>query len=741
MKRAMTSVFRIGFGLALLLSPMPFEAQTQLPATDIPMMVTPHKWAVSYRQRTLTIDVPTNVTYVTRANVTWLKAVSAGSGKVSVLIEQNPTSASRSGDITFSSGNLIKTLTITQGADGSAEFINPSDKNVMNLFSPYFTDAICTKLKPTVNQDTANAIANPYVKQLVNNILSGTYSTKYRVGEFQAYRPTSSLASELKTSYYNSYENPTGIYFGKGEKVVIFVDGMGSDKASLIIKSFGQASYSGEGHPESSYSLVNGVNVITTTNRGNGYLSYYTDNYAKAPNIKIHFANAKENGYFDLERGDTNDDWKTLLANACSDIVDVRTKRMQVACPLYWLKAKCPTNGHELALIYDSVIYREREIMGLSLFGREPKNHQFARPVDGGMFADGTGAAAAFDLFGGWVNPSGFDFWGFGHELGHVNQVRPGLKWTGCGETTNNISSAWVEYNLGTGYLRLEDENSGVNDYSGLRGGRFETYLEEGVRKGVYWQLQDGPDYHGATPESVTVTDINYDGTAIGSITTTKRNYDHFVKVVPLWQLLLYTQLAGKSMNAYPKVIEGIRTYPNENAMTNGQLQMKFMRSFCDSTKINFLPFFEKAGMLKPINSYIEDYSAGWIKISQQMIDDLKSYIAAKGYSQPAASLNYINGYNWKTFRDEAPLTEATLNTGCSKLSSGRIQVDANVWKNAVAYETYAADGTLLRITMFGLGAPQKSSRYTQVLWPSTENPAYIMAVGFDGKRVKCYQP
>ena len=612
------------------------------------------------------------------------------------------------------------------------------DETLNNIFKTYFKDNICSELKDGITEADVPSIPNAYARQLVYNMLNG-YDTNYRVGEFEAYRSLSSLANELKTNSYNAYENPTGIYFTKGQTLVLFVEGIETGMpVSLTIKSFGPNQGS-EDHPESSYSLANGVNVITAANRGNGYISYYTTKYETAPKVKIHFALADVNGYFDLERGDDNTYWKKLLLNAKSDILDIRTKRMQVAAPVSTLKSVCASKGVELATIYDNVIYREREIMGLEKYGREPKNRQFARPVDSGMFADGIGAAASFGSFSEWANPNDFGFWGFGHELGHVNQVRPGLKWVGCGETTNNIYSAWVEHTLGSGYHRLEDETSGIDEYSGLRGGRFEAYLEEGVRKGVSWQLQDGPDYHGATPESSSVAGEDYNGNKTATVTTTSRNYDHFVKVVPFWQLELYCLTAGKAPDAFGKVIEGIRTYANESSMSNGQLQIKFMRSFCDSTQTNFLDFFEKAGMLRPIDAYIEDYSKGWLKINETMINELKEYIAAKNYPEPAAALNYINAYNWETFRDEGKLAEGTVGSGCTKLSSGRIQVDNTAWKNAVGYETYDADGNLLRITMFGLGATQQTSRYTQVLWPSTA--AYIMAVGYDGTRVKIYEP
>ena len=610
------------------------------------------------------------------------------------------------------------------------------------MFSQYFEDALCTRLKPGVDEAAISKIANPYVKMLAYNILSDpTYSeSKYRIGTYEAYETLSSLSSRLKVNTYNAYENPTGLYFEAGKPLVVFVEGIGEDPVSLKIKNFGQA-YEGEPQSESSYSLRNGVNVITPLNRGNGYVSYYTDNYKNAPSVKIHFALATENGYFDLERGDTNEDWIELLKNAKSDIIDLRTKRIQVAYPTARFKQYCPKNAVELALLSDSTIYYERDIMGL--VGKEPKNRQFARVVWGGfMFADGVGAAAHDNSLEGWMSPDNFGPWGFGHELGHVNQVRPGLKWVGCGETTNNIYSAWVEHKLGTGYHRLESERSGVNDYNGLRGGRFNTYLEENVRKGVSWQLADGPDYHGAQYNKKVVKNQDYAGNVLSQDTTVlTRNFDHFVKLVPFWQLQLYCQEAGYSPNVFGKVVEVLRNDDDSN-MSNGMHQMRFMRLVCEATQMDFLDFFEKAGMLRPINAFIEDYGANWLKINESMIQELRNHVAEKGYKKPEGEINYISARNWKIYRDKLPLEGAAVGEGCSE-TSGRIKVMHDVWKNAVAFETYDAEGKLLRISMGGLGEDTDNGyKFTQVLWPQTETEkaAYIMAVGWDGTRIKCYE-
>ena len=626
---------------------------------------------------------------------------------------------------------------------------------VENIINTYFTSSLCNELRPDITASQLAAIPVAYFRQLANQLNEGTYSTKFRVGTFGCYLTRGTLRNQLKTSQaYDPYENPTGIYFKQGDKVVIFAEGIdGGHPVQLCIKEFSNANDIGsEGQPESYYSLTNGMNVITATNRGNGYISYYSDDYQNAPDVKLHFAMANEVGYFDQAKKMTNDDWKQMLTNAQkvgADNIDVLSNRLHVVVPVANALNVCPVNGEKLALLYDSIVYRERELMGLPQHTIAPKNHQFARPVKSGMFADGNGAAAAFGSFNEWCNPESMGFWGIGHELGHINQITPGFKWNGLGETTNNIYSAWVEHKLGaataygTGYHRLEDENTGVNDYSWTRGGRFQTYIEEGVRKGVSWQLQDGPDYHGSEPSTEVIADVDENGNATGnSVVSNRRNYDHFVKVVPFWQLELFALEAGKAPNAWSDFIQSYRDgFDQSKFNTNGKQQMEMIRRFCDAAKLNLCSFFEKAGMLRPIHAYIEDYSRAWTVITQKMCDDLKAEIAAKGYPEAPEGLNFINAYNFKRFRDEVKLTEGTLGKGCTlQAANNRVQVDNNVWEGAVGYETYNSKGELIRLTMFGLGDSQRSDRYTYVLFPSSENAKYIMAVGYDGTRVKIYQ-
>lgn len=619
------------------------------------------------------------------------------------------------------------------------------DNTKMEAFQPYFEDDLLTTLKPEVT--SSEGIEDADVKALVDNLLADKdgYS-KFRVGEYEPYRTVWSLQSELKTNApYNQWENPTGIYLKAGESCWVAVSGVKEDKVGLKIRNWVK------NESGSTYSLRNGLNQITAATEGNVFVDYYTDNFENAPNVNVHFINAPVRGYWDQETM-TNADWVAMLKPLKSDssIIIVRSEHAQVAYPVCAWKQYCPTNVDSLMTLYEQVQWAERDMMGLKKYGREAKNRQlYFASTYGFMAATNVGAYCNVGSLGAIMAPDSkkFDFWGVGHEWGHNNQISPGFHWSGCGETTNNIYASWAQIHF-TGNpsnLRLEDETSGIDEYSGMRGGRMQTYFEEALRKGVQWQLQDGPDYHGATPDTKTVAGYDYNGNPIGQVSTTSRNYDHFVKLVPFWQLNLWGTLAGKCPEIIPMVIEGIRTTDNYGSIynTNGKQQVNWMKLACDSAKLNLLPFFEKAGMLKPIDAYIEDYGAGWNKINDAMINTLKSHVASKGYPDFTEEINYINAHNMHIYRDNLKLqAPATMGAGCS-YANGKVKVMHNQVKNAVAFETYNSKDSLIRITMYGLGADNAHS-YTYVLYPSSteeaDAAAYIMAVGYDGTREKVYQ-
>ena len=636
-------------------------------------------------------------------------------------------------------------FTIKSGASGYASAAEIEayeiDNTKAQTFAQYFEDDLYTVLKPGVT--SSNGIVDADVKALVDNLLADAAGyKKFRVGEYEAYMTTSTLRNNLKiSSQYNNYENPTGVYLKPGETCIVVASGIGEYGVGVKIKNWLLNESS------SAYSLKNGLNVITAQTEGNVFINYYTDDFEKAPNVKVHFVNAPVQGYWDQETM-TNDDWKAMLKGRASNdstIIITRSRHAQLAYPVCsWLKY-CPTNVDSVMTLYEQTQWAERDILGLEKYGRQVKNRQLFYATNYGfMAAGGEGAYCHIGSLGGIMTPDSknFDFWGVGHEWGHNNQVTTGFKWPGCGETTNNIYASWAQLHFSgsKNWMRLEDEKSGIDSYSGMRGGRMQTYFEEGVRKGVAWQLQDGPDYHGTVPAEKTVTGYDADGKNIGSVTTTSRNYDHFVKLVPFWQLNLWGTMAGKSPDIIPMVIEGIRTDNSYTSKYNtaGKQQVNWMKLACDSTGLNLLPFFEKAGMLKPINAYIEDYSPGWIVISAEMIDNLKEHVRTKGYPTPKEEINYINAHNYHIYRDKLALeVPSQYGYGCKDMGNGTVRVEHSKVKNAVAFETYDGYGNLTHITMYGLAATYDTHTDTKVLF--TGNSAYIVAVGYDGTRKMIY--
>lgn len=638
------------------------------------------------------------------------------------------------GSTTFENNDKIKTFKFSgNGVDnvkavrivvnsGYNAYISASeiqffdDEETGPMSSNLFLDDLYSKLKPKVTQADIDTIKNPLLKKLAQDLFNGTYSTKYRVGTYQPYRPVWDLKNELCNAHpYDQHENPTGIYFDAGEQVAIMASGIGQRDIKLQIYNL---SLEGIG-ASSTYALQDGLNVFTTRNRGTSYVLYYANDYKTAPNINLHFIYGQENGYFNLDTDD-NTVWKNLLANAKTEVLDILTPRLHMVAPLHALKAQCPARGLELAQKLDSVVWREWEILGYFKHGRAPKNHQFVRPAESGLFASTEGSFCSWGGFGGWVTPVGLESWGLAHELGHNNQV-PAFRWIGMTEVTNNIKSAWVQYSLPGNWLRLEDE--GMYCVVGsVRGGRMQRFLTDNVTNREIWQTGSDP----------------------------------FKILVPLWQMLLYTRVAGKSPDAYPDWYELIRKTPTiRDESNNSTRRLNFLRYFCTSAKLDFLPFYEKAGMLLPMNNlYLADYSGDYYTITEAQYKTLRNNIERRNYEKVPAEVVYINGYNAHIFRDNIKLRDVLpAGTGCTattlvedeknKIYHQVIKVDNYVWQGAVGYETYNADGKLLHATIYGLGDSGGSDRYTHVIWKTanqTENPAYIMAVGYDGTRVKCYE-
>ncbi|MEG1935755.1 MAG: M60 family metallopeptidase, partial [Rikenellaceae bacterium] len=356
------------------------------------------------------------------------------------------------------------------------------------------------------------------------------------------------------------------------------------------------------------------------------------------------------------------------------------------------------------------------QIMGLVKYNRVQKNHMFGRVIwNGFMYADGIGAAFNDSTMKDIANPDKLrvNSWGVAHEFGHVNQVRPDMKWVGTTEVTNNIYSVWSQYTFNKEMPKLEREN--LKDYDGKKiGGRITAYMESAFVHRQPWLTQAGNDrWDRQRPR-------DWGG-------------DHFVKLVPFWQLQLYFAVAGDGNSWGNKDFYGdifIQAIDNKvpSSQPDSYYQLSFIKRACDVAKLDLTDFFVQSGMLVPIDLWVDDYTCAQMTIKDEDIKAVKEY--ASKYKKPITPvLQYITANSVEIYKRMLPL-KGQKGEGFTK-EAERIVINNSDWANAVAFETYAGD-KLIKVAFVGAGSIDASHTIVQTPAAATT----VKAVGVDGRRL-----
>lgn len=573
-----------------------------------------------------------------------------------------------------------------------------------------FSNESLTSLKKGSTTTQLQGINSPSLRAAALQWADRTYPLKDRYKKYHSYLNPRVLARQLKTSSYSQYENPTGIYFAEGEEAIVWVGKTKNQLLRLVV-----VNWDDEHFKQSKYDLKEGINTFVIKNKGNSYIEYFTDNGKAGSAIDIHILSGQINGVFDLSK-DNNQKYKALLANAQGPILDMVGKKVHLAYAINSLKKENPENGVGLMQLYDSIINIQHEIMGLVKYRREPKNHMFGRVIwKGFMHADGIGAAFHDNTMSSVANIPNLrkNSWGVAHEFGHVNQVRPNMKWVGTTEVTNNIYSVWTQYLYNPTQPKLERER--LKDYDEPKiGGRITSYMESAFIHGQQWLTQAGPDrWQRERPR-------DWGG-------------DHFVKLVPLWQLQLYFAKVGEGFawgnkNFYGDIFIKAIDDTVRNAAQESYYQLQFVKNACDVSKLDLTDFFEKSGILTPIDLIVDDYTVGHMKITLADVNEIKKY--ATRYPKPNTPvLHYLTANSVDIYRLQQPVT-GNKNVGYQK-ENGKIIIDNTKWPNAVAFETYKNE-TLIKVAFRGAGSEDAST--TTVHLP--DGFTSVKAVGWDGQRI-----
>lgn len=519
-------------------------------------------------------------------------------------------------------------------------------KNIkQDIFNPQtlFTDASCSELKNGVSLRKIKACHFSLYRDIALAMYKKQYTGDFRIASYRAYEHPDIQAKQLKTGTYSLLDNPTGIAVDEGDTLLVLVADIHGKEVSLRIHNWDVPGKDGF-YSKSDYPLQSGENKIVTKNPGLVYVMYHTSDFRTVAPIKIHFAKGgKVNGYFDVTKND-REQWKTMIKAADDKHYDVLGHYAHLIFPVANL-VKC--NGQDLIDFYDRLVYEEQRFMGLEKYGKMRNNRMlFSVMYTSYMYAAGYHTAYNVNTMSDLCNIRSLltSSWGLAHEVGHCNQTRPGLKWIGTAETTNNIQAMYIQRLFGSA-ARMQM----LNKYELSMNTVFPTHIHHHFIK------------------------------------------DHFEKLIPFWQLELYVEYILGNTDFYKDIYEHVRTH--DNKPSEGESLLEFAYLCCKYSGLDLTDFFVRWGFLVPINLEVKEYGVvRMLTITEQQIADTKKRIAALSLPKPKHCIEYVCEGNESFYLKNAGVVKGNaVRDGNKFMMRG--------WQNAVAYEMYDAENKLLFVS------------------------------------------
>ena len=512
-----------------------------------------------------------------------------------------------------------------------------------NKFDPaaIFADNMGLQLKAGVTEKQIKQIPNEYLKELGLALLSGNYESAYRLADYRPYQNPAVMATRNKTSKYSLRDNPTGIYAKADETLAVFVgDIYEGGKVSMLIQDL-----NGGYNNSKTYELSEGYNEITVEVGGLIYILNHVnddiplrledaDNDQKrnieAKTVKVHFANGKVNGYFDIQKNKESD-WAQIRDNAKYQEIDVLGEYSHLTWRISDFK-KYNTEITKTIENLDRLVYLEEEFMGLDKYDKMFNNRMhfsIDNKAKSPNASDYRTVYNAGDYYAEpFCKPENFPTrcWGPAHEVGHCNQTRPGLKWSGLTEVSNNIMSLFIQTSFGRPCKLLVDGCTLKDEKDQTLG----TY--NNIYQGATSLIVDGKRPH-CLPGIANIT--------------------RETQLVPFWQLKLYMIDVLEKTDFYHRLYEYFRTHesPSDKGENQGMNQLDFVRQVCDISGLNMLDFFEKWGFLYPVKTTLNDYGNKAFEITEEQIRLLKEEINGKGYRMPRANVHQITESNLNDYK------------------------------------------------------------------------------------------
>lgn len=575
-------------------------------------------------------------------------------------------------------------------------------------YSTLFEDETCSHLKAGITEEDIENCKYPFFKNLAYYMFKDKYDRNFRVEDYKAFPNPDIQSRTHKTNPYSLLDNPTGISVKEGETLVVMVGDTHGRNIGMKVQNLDAPG--GDGFGGVTYPLYRGINKLKMKGKGLVYVMYHTQTLEEAETaqpVRIHYASGTVNGYFDSQKAEHQGRWSELLGKATDNYFDVVGKYAHLTFETNDFRKYAATNGHELIDLYDKIACSEMQLLGLEKYGKMFKNRIYLNVMyHSFMYATAYHTAYNRTTMGDVCDPNVLKTtgcWGPAHEIGHCNQTRPGIKWIGLTEVTNNIMSEYVQTTIFGQPSRIQVEDMGAvyrNRYSKAWNG----IIVPKASHADFRNLNDSDDV--------------------------------FCKLVPFWQLELYfgkvlgrTPLQQSDRGGfYPDVFEYART-KEYSGMSEGEIQMDFVYNCCVAAQVNLLDFFEKWGFLTPVNKVIDDYGTKTLTVTGEMVDELRKRVEDLGYDRlQHIALEYISDNTWELYKNKPEVI-----SGADATRSGNTVTIKN-WQNVVAYEVKDQEGELVFVSS-GETTPSTTDMFT--LSGNWDSGYRLYAVSAAGKRTE----
>ncbi|MBF1418491.1 MAG: hypothetical protein HXN39_00900 [Prevotella histicola] len=437
------------------------------------------------------------------------------------------------------------------------------------------------------------------------------WEKKFRIADYKAYSENNydAWARSMGIGYdYGSMTNPTGITVRDGEDLFVFLGDDILPTASVQIELVPLGTRSAGKY----YTLKKGLNIILNQGENNVFVNYIGRTYNNGKLLKdykpinIHIEGGDVNGYFDLTKGDTNEDWQTMQSDKLvwAKAFNIKGDLIVMHMPSDACKQYTPVHMKELVEIWNSIVQREDDLMGFRAGVKDKCNNVLnATAVDHGyMYATTGGTYYNYSTLGDVLNYDKMKMgngtlWGPAHEFGHNHQQL--FNTAGMTEISVNMYSNMVMFT--SGRVTSRSENCSYTDvdgkkYDGVCESAVSTYADRFANKKMWFEY--------------------------GTWGTTQMYY----------KLYMMFHSTGLDDQFWHKCLDYLRTHRLEGQGTaNCQGQndyLLFAKACCVAANQDLSSFFEAWGHFYDVNgSVIGDYSnttmyttrAQWMEVKKFM--------------------------------------------------------------------------------------------------------------------------